>query len=212
VALGVVVVLLLTVVVLVYLHRLTPEERRLLARGPAAARSAGCTDVRTTAPYPGGLDRAHIGTGGPVPMPPPLSTYPSRPPASGPHANSTASAGVYVDPPSMDEAIHSLEHGAVIVWLAPDALGAKEVDDIESFFRKGNEKNHIIVSPFDYPDQGAAGSLPSGAQMAVVAWHRLQTCDRPDLAVAFSFAERYRFNLWRRGSYQGEAPEKYSPI
>jgi hypothetical protein len=212
VTLAVVVVLFVTAVALVYLHRLDGEERRLLAQAPASARSAGCTAVRTTDPYPGDLDRAHIGAGGPVPSPPPLATYPSTPPASGPHAGATVAAGVYADPPPVHETIHSLEHGAAIVWLAPDALGQGEVDRIETFFRKGNEKNHVIVSPFDYPDQDEAGSLPSGTQMALVAWHRIQLCDRPSLAAAFSFVERYRFNLWRRGSYRGEAPEKYSPI
>jgi hypothetical protein len=112
----------------------------------------------------------------------------------------------------MDETIHSLEHGAAIIWLAPDALSNAEAARIETFFKRGNEKNHVIVAPFDYPDQGDAGSLPAGKQMALVAWHRLQLCDRPTLAAAFAFLERYRFNLWRRGSYRGEAPEKYSPI
>jgi hypothetical protein len=32
------------------------------------------------------------------------------------------------------------------------------------------------------------------------------------LSVAFDFVHRYRFNLWQRGAYRGDAPEKYSPI
>jgi Protein of unknown function (DUF3105) len=212
VALGVVVAVIASSVVLVYLHRLSPEDRRLLAGAPAAAQAAGCSDVQTTQPYPGGLDRAHIGAGGPLSTMPPLATYPSKPPASGPHSPTTVGAGIYGDAPPIDRAIHSLEHAAVIVWLAPDALGTAEAGRIESFFRRGNEKNHVIVAPFDFPDQGSEGSLPAGRQMALVAWHRLQLCDRPSLDVAFSFVERYRFNLWRRGSYRGVAPEKYSPI
>lgn len=211
-ALSTVVVLFVTTVVLVYLHRLNPDERRLLAGAAAASRSAGCTEVRTTAPYPGGLDRAHVGVGGPVPTLPPLATYPSRPPASGPHGSSTVGAGILPDPPSLADSIHSIEHGAAIVWLAPDALSDPQVERIESFFGQGHEQNHVIVAPFDYPNQGEEGSLPPGKGMALVAWHRLQLCDRPSLAVAFSFVERYRFNLWRRGSYRGDAPEKYSPI
>lgn len=207
-----VLVVFATAVVLVYVHRLNPQERRLLERAAGEARSAGCTEVRTTAPYPGGLDRAHVGAGGPVPMLPPLATYPSKPPASGPHASATAGAGVYADSPPIANAIHSIEHGAAIVWLAPEALSDPQVERIESFFRLGNERNHVIVAPFDYPEQGQEGRLPEGKGMALVAWHRLQLCDRPSLAVAFAFIERYRFNLWRRGSYRGDAPEKYSPI
>jgi hypothetical protein len=119
---------------------------------------------------------------------------------------------VYADPPPIADAIHSIEHGAAIVWLAPEALSDPQVERIESFFRLGNERNHVIVAPYDYPEQGQEGRLPEGKGMALVAWHRLQLCDRPSLAVAFAFVERYRFNLWRRGSYRGDAPEKYSPI
>jgi hypothetical protein len=210
VALGVILALLAGAVALVYVHRLNGEERRLLAQAPEASRSAGCGPVQTISPYPGGLDRAHVG--GSVARMPSFATFPSRPPASGPHASGTVGAGVYPDPPPMDQAIHSLEHGAAIVWLAPEALSNAESVRIESFFKRGNEQNHVIVAPFDYPDQGETGTLPAGKQMALVGWHRLQVCDRPTLAVAFAFLERYRFNLWRRGSYRGEAPEKYSPI
>jgi hypothetical protein len=212
VALGVVLALVAASVVLVWVHRLSAEERLLLSQAAAAHAQAGCTDVRTTAPYPGNLDRTHVGSGGPVPTQPPLSTYPTTPPASGPHASVTVGAGVYATSPSIGGAIHSLEHGAVIVWLAPTGLGTPEAERIETFFGRSNERNHLVVAPFDYPEEGAAGTLPAGRQMALVAWHRLQLCDRTSLAVAFAFVERFRFNLWRRGSYRGEAPEKYSPI
>ena len=33
----------------------------------------------------------------------------------------------------------------------------------------------MIVAPYDYPDQGAAGTLPAGTQMALVAWHNVQS-------------------------------------
>ena len=70
----------------------------------------------------------------------------------------------------------------------------------------------MIVAPYRYPDQGAAGELPAGTEMALVAWHHVRLCARPSLAVAFDFVHRYRFNLWQRGAYQGDAPEKFAPI
>ena len=48
------------------------------------------------------------------------STYPSVPPASGPHNSIPYGAGVYGTPPPIDRVIHSLEHGAAIVWYSPD--------------------------------------------------------------------------------------------
>jgi hypothetical protein len=203
--------LVLLVVLEVYLHRLNGAERRLLDQAPAAAAAAGCSPVQTVAPYPKGLDRAHIGSPDARVMPP-LSTYPSTPPASGPHAPVPLAAGVYPSPPAIDTAIHSLEHAAVIVWYDPAATDSADLDRIKSFFRQGNERNHVIVAPYDYPDQGSAGQLPSGRQMAVVAWHRIQYCSQPSLAVAYAFVHQFRFNLYQWGAYKGAAPEKLNPI
>ncbi len=195
----------------VFLHRLKGQERTLLAAAPAAATSTGCGGVATTKPYPRGLDRFHIGQA-PLRTMPPLSTYPSAPPASGPHAPTPLDAGVYSQPPPIGEAIHSLEHAAVIVWYDPSAASSPELDRLRRFFAQGSEMNHVIVAPYDYSGQGTAGKLPAGRQMALVAWHRVRYCDRPSLAVAFDFVHRFRYDLYQRGAYQGEAPEKYAPI
>lgn len=194
----------------VLLHRTSGDERALLARAPAAARAAGCSAVRLTRPFPGGRDRVHIGAQ--VAAMPPLSEYPSVPPASGPHAPITLGAGVYRSPPPIDRAIHSLEHAAAIVWLAPDEERSRDAAPIEAFFARGSERNHVIVAPYDYPAGGAAGRLPAGVGIALVAWHHVQTCARPDLAVAFAFVHAYRFDLWQPTAYRGDAPEKFTPI
>ena len=44
----------------------------------------------------------------------------------------------------------------------------------------------MIIAPYSYPDQGTAGQLPDGVQMALVAWHRMQTCSSVSLPVAFA--------------------------
>jgi hypothetical protein len=177
---------------------------------PAAAARAGCTPVRDVPPYPRDLDRAHIG--GTLKRMPPLSTYPSIPPASGPHNPSPLGAGVYRQAPPIDRAIHSLEHAAVVVWFAPAVSRDAEITRIRAFFDGGSERNHVIVAPYDYPFAGNAGRLPDGRQMAVVAWHRLQLCDRPSLSAAYAFVHSFRFDLWQPTAYQGVAPEKLSPI
>lgn len=194
----------------VVLHRTSAEERRLLLMAPAAAAQAGCTPVRAVRPYPRGSDRAHIG--GSIKRMPPLSTYPSIPPTSGPHNPAPLGAGVYRQPPPIDRAIHSLEHAAVVVWFAPGAVRDPELARIQAFFARGGERNHVIVAPYDYPFAGGAGRLPNGRQMAMAAWHRLQVCDRPSLAVAYAFVHSFRFDLWQPTAYRGVAPEKLSPI
>jgi len=195
----------------VFLHRLNGEEQALLARAPGAAAAAGCGSVRDVRPYPNGLDRTHIGSGQVKAMPA-LSTYPSQPPASGPHAPVPLTAGVYTNPPPIDQAIHSLEHSAVIVWFDPSVASSPEVREIERFFALGGERNHVIVAPYDYPFGGSAGRLPPGEHMALVAWHRVRYCRDPSLPSAFDFVHDYRFDIYQWGAYRGEAPERFAPI
>lgn len=192
---------------LVYAKRLTPEERRLLADAPAAATAAGCGDAATVPAYEG-LDREHVGTER-TPRMPPLSSYPSVPPVSGPHDVRTLPAGVYADPPSVGRAVHSLEHAAVVVWLSPGTEGDEERRRLEAFFERDDQRNQVIVATYDYPDEEGAEELPDDAAMALTAWHHVRYCDRPSLEVAYDFVHRYRFNLWRRGAYEGDAPERW---
>jgi hypothetical protein len=196
----------------VWLHRLNGTEKRLLSGAPAAAVAAGCGQVEVTRPYPGDQDRTHVGLGAAVPRLPALSTYPSTPPASGPHDPAPLGAGIYGSPPSIGQAIHSLEHSAVIVWYDPSRVAADDLKAITSFFDRSDERNHVIVAPYDYPGEGDASRLPSGRAMALVAWHHIRYCDRLSLPVAFSFVHAYRFDAWQWGAYQGDAPERFAPI
>jgi len=68
-------------------------------------------------------------------------------------------------------------------------------------------QDKLIVAPYSYPSQGAAGKLPTGVQMALVAWHRLQTCTKVDLAAAFNFTARYEAPTYGGLKYLGEARE-----
>jgi hypothetical protein len=188
---------------------LNAEEQRLLAAAPAALQTAGCGSVQTIKPYPDN-DRTHIGQPA-VPTPPPLSNYPSTPPASGPHNGTPLPHGVYTDPPDIYQTIHSLEHAAVIIWYSPDAASdpkvADELANLQTFFGKGSEGTKVIVAPYNYPDQGAAGQLPQGKQMVLVAWHHIQTCNSISLPVAYQFVVHYRFPAPKGQKYLGDAPE-----
>jgi hypothetical protein len=204
-----------------------PSAATLLSQATSAVKTAGCSTVQTTQPYdpkkldvqtvpnttgtPVEMDHAHIGgAGGPVSLPS-LSTYPTVPPASGPHNGTTLPAGVYKSPPPIDQAIHSLEHGAVIVWYDPSATGPA-LTHLTDFYRQSSSDVNIgqaklIVAPYSYPDQGAAGTLPTDVQMALVAWHRLQTCTQVNLAAAFNFSARYEAPTYGGLKYLGEARE-----
>lgn len=177
-----------------------PTMSALIAQASAASKAAGCTPTVDTPNYqnaPGpdpAIDHAHIGDAT-APTPPPLSTYASIPPASGPHNPSPLPAGVYDSPPDVYRAIHSLEHAGVIIWYSPAISNSPEIAKIKTFYsQKANVgQAKVIVAAYDYPNQGAAGQLPKGVEMAVVAWHRVQTCATPSLAVAFTFAAQHEF-------------------
>lgn len=195
---------------------LNAEEKQLLSAAPAAITSAGCDAVASTKDYdPAASDRSHIGNQD-VPTAPPLSSYATIPPASGPHNPSPLAAGVYSDPPDIYQTIHSLEHAAVIVWYSPDAASdptvADELAKLQTFFSKPGEKTKVIVAPYNYPDQGDAGVLPAGKQMVLVAWHRIQTCDKVSLPVAYKFVTNYRFPAPKGEEYLGKAPEPQAQL
>jgi Protein of unknown function (DUF3105) len=203
VAIGVVVVLIAGVAAFALTRpqeaQATPSD--LLENVDQAREIAGCAPVEDVGPYqPKTQDRAHVVASLP------LRTYPSVPPASGPHNAIPYGAGVYSTPPPIDRVIHSLEHGAAIVWYSPDA-SSKEPDRIRTFYEDREVGSRVIVAPYDYPDEGAAGTLPAGTQMALVAWHTVQKCANVNLAAAFGFTSSYAAPPFEQQPYEGKAPE-----
>jgi hypothetical protein len=71
--------------------------------------------------------------------------YPQSPPVGGDHDPRWQNCGVYDTPVRNENAVHSLEHGAV--WLAyrPD-LAADQVEVLRAFARG---HTHILVSPYE---------------------------------------------------------------
>lgn len=180
----------------------SPEE--LLAQAPQAKQAAGCGPVEDVGPFqPRDRDQAHLADPSEAP---PLSEYPSVPPASGPHDPIPLSFGVYDTPPPIDRVIHSLEHGAVVVWYSPAASGS-QLEDLKEFYQDADVGARVIVAPYDYPAEGDAGRLPAGTQMALTAWHHVERCARVNLAAAFDFSSEYAAPPFGSRPYLGDAPE-----
>jgi hypothetical protein len=215
VALVLAVGLIVSVLVLQPFAGASPQD--ILAGSAAAEKAAGCSEVKTIEPYgdvpaddPKSQDRIHIGATGDFPTAPPLSSYPSVPPTSGPHNPTPLHAGVYPTPPPVDQTIHSLEHGAAIIWYDPSVTGPA-LDELTQFYSQklasqNVSQDRVIVAPYNYPDQGAAGHLPDGVDMALVSWHRLETCRSVSLAAAFNFTARYAFPTFDGLKYVGDSP------
>jgi len=177
-----------------------------------ALRAASCGPVQAIRPYSKVADdRAHIGAAGAngeVATAPPLSTYRTQPPTSGPHNPTPLDAGVYSSPPDVYSAIHALEHGAVIIWYSPSASSSL-VSQLSSYYNEPSHSDHIIVAPYNYPDQGTAGQLPAGKQMVLVAWHHMMQCGKVSLDATTDFVAHYRTPTGQTApsGYRGDAPE-----
>jgi Protein of unknown function (DUF3105) len=188
--------------VVILLVRGSSTEPKLIAQPTAAEKAAGCTGLFEVPGYKSLPDRGHIGDT--VASPPALSTYPTEPPASGPHDPTPLSAGVYDSPPDIYQAIHSLEHGATEVWLAPSVTGP----DVAALKRQLRGGDKVIVAPYGYP----GSSLPRGKSMVLTAWHRTESCRDVDLAVDRSFIAKFAFDASKPSAYEGVAPEKENGI
>lgn len=106
--------------------------------------------------------------------------YPQSPPVGGDHNPVWQNCGVYDKPIANENAVHSLEHGAV--WLAynPD-LPADQVAVVAAF---AVNQSHVLVSP--YP------GLAQGEAVVATAWGvqlRLDSVTDPRLA---EFVAKYQ--------------------
>ena len=73
-------------------------------------------------------------------------TYPQIPPVGGVHNPAWQTCGVYSQPVANENAVHSLEHGAVWITYQPD-LPAAEVEALQTLTR---QSGYRLLSP--YPD------------------------------------------------------------
>ncbi|WP_127792376.1 DUF3105 domain-containing protein [Agromyces sp. LHK192] len=102
--------------------------------------------------------------------------YPQTPPTGGEHNPVWLNCGVYTEPVPNENAVHSLEHGAVWVTYDPSLADA----ELEAL-RAKLPSTYVILSPFD--------GLPS--PIVLSGWNtQLQVDDADDARIA-EFLEEY---------------------
>ncbi len=72
-------------------------------------------------------------------------SYPQSPPVGGSHDPKWQNCGIYDTPVRNENAVHSMEHGAVWLTYRPD-LPADQVEIIRAFARN---HTHVLVSPYE---------------------------------------------------------------
>jgi hypothetical protein len=125
------------------------------------------------------LGRTHAVNGSQV-------NYPTATPTSGTHAASSARCGIFSQEIPPEFAVHSLEHGTVVIWYRTD-LDAAELSDLAAIVNEFDDR--VIMSPNN------ALTDP----VVATAWTRLKAYDGADPEIT-EFIETYR----------GRGPENFT--
>lgn len=107
--------------------------------------------------------------------------YPQTPPAGGEHNPVWLNCGVYTEPVPNENAVHSLEHGAIWVTYDPSLS-----DEQLGLLREKLPSTYVVLSPFD--------DLPS--PIVLSGWNtQLQIEDADDPRIAEFFEEYWKSDL-----------------
>ena len=109
-------------------------------------------------------------------------TYTETPPVGGVHNPFWQNCGIYDTQIAPENAVHSLEHGAVWITYQPN-LAADQVQKLQGFVK---DQTYMLVSPYQY------GALEK--PLYLVAWNHslaLDSADDPRIPV---FIKKYRNN------------------
>lgn len=106
-------------------------------------------------------------------------TYEQTPPAGGPHANAWLTCDEYLEPQANENAVHSLEHGAVWITYDPAQVNETEIETLRGYMPNG----YAILSPYEGMD----------TPIAVSAWnHQLKLDDASDPRITQFFQEYWK--------------------
>lgn len=110
--------------------------------------------------------------------------YDRIPPTSGTHYTSTVQAGFYEQTQPLGSLVHSLEHGAVVVYYDPSQLSPEAESSLQSYTDSytGTWASFIAVpNPRDDP----------GAAYVLTAWEKRLPIDQYDNSTVQAFTAEY---------------------
>lgn len=126
-----------------------------------AAEAAGCSTIDSPAASAPGSQHLDAGAS---------YAYDQHPATSGFHDPSPLPIPphVYDAPIPETNAVHNLEHGAVIMYYRRSGDGALSASKVTRLTSIANTTDNVILAPYE--------GLPDGAALALAAWNKLQTC------------------------------------
>jgi hypothetical protein len=122
--------------------------------------------------------------------------YSSNPPTSGSHYEAPADDGAYSESPPVDQLVHNLEHGRVIIWFKP-GLPRSTRADLKAFFDE--DTYQMVVTP--------KSDMPY--QVAATAWGRDPAPNGTGYLLGCRKADSQMFDALRdfREEHRGKGPE-----
>lgn len=105
--------------------------------------------------------------------------YPQNPPAGGPHNQVWLNCGIYTEPQTNENAVHSMEHGAVWVTYDAERIHGEDLDKLRDLM----PSSYVILSPYEGLD----------TPIALSAWNAQLKVDSVDDERIPEFIEEY----WR---------------
>ena len=103
--------------------------------------------------------------------------YAQTPPAGGEHNSVWQNAGFYNEPVKSENAVHTIEHGAVWITYSPD-LSKQQVDKLRDL---ANNRDCVLVSPYEGLDSPVVAS----------AWGKQLKLDNADDPALKNFVGSY---------------------
>ncbi len=134
--------------------------------------SPSCSDVETFDVEPSGEHSDRDFT---------IDDYATNPPTSGDHNPTPIEPGKYDSTPPLGEAVHLLEHGAVIGWT--NGLSAAEQKTVEDAFNAAFQEGYYQIATVEFPELDGSFAMSS--------WDSLQLCDTPDPEAIADFIENH---------------------
>jgi len=140
---------------------------------PDSGNESLLTDVQT---FPS-QGRDHVATGSVI-------EYSTSPPTSGQHYDRPSSAGFYTETPQLGHLVHSLEHGAIVIYYDPATLSDSAKQDLQDLAQTHTESwKGVVVAP--NPNEN-----PESAYV-LTAWTHMLRMDSYDEDVVDSFLAEY---------------------
>lgn len=159
IAIGSTIAVAVAIVALIVISVVLTPQRAQYSAGGEGAEVAGVETFENTA--------GHVET--PV-------TYKQTPPAGGEHHPTWLNCGVYTEPVPNENAVHSLEHGAI--WVTYDPSLSDE--DLETLKQK-LPSTYVVLSPYE--------DLPS--PIVLSGWNSQLQVDGPEDERIAAFMEEY---------------------